>query len=49
MGKRFLIYLFLVAATLTVFWQVTNHDFVNYDDDVYVSENPNVQAGLSGP
>ena len=47
MGKRFFISLFLVAATLTVFWQLANHDFVNYDDDVYVTENPNVRAGLS--
>jgi len=27
------IYLFLTLATLIVYWQVTNHGFVNYDDD----------------
>ena len=39
--------LFLIVATLTVFWQVSNHDFVSCDDDTYVTRNPHVQAGLS--
>ena len=39
--------LFLIVITLAVFWQVRNHEFVSYDDDVYVIENPHVQAGLS--
>jgi tetratricopeptide (TPR) repeat protein len=39
--------LFLIVATLTVYWQVRNHDFVNYDDDKYVTKNPHVQAGVS--
>jgi Flp pilus assembly protein TadD len=40
--------LFLILATISVFGQLPNHDFVNYDDPVYVSENPNVQTGLTG-
>jgi Tfp pilus assembly protein PilF len=39
---------FLVAATVAVFWQVRGHGFVYHDDDVYVYENPHVQAGLTG-
>jgi Flp pilus assembly protein TadD len=39
--------LFLVIATVAVYWQVRNHDFVNFDDDRYVTENSHVQAGLS--
>jgi len=41
------IYFALVLSTLLVFWQVRNFDFVNYDDNVYVSENPHVLNGLT--
>lgn len=37
----------LIALTLVVFLQVRHFDFVNWDDPVYLTENPNVQAGLS--
>ncbi len=37
----------LIAATLVVYWQVINFNFINYDDDVYVTRNPFVQAGLT--
>ena len=39
--------LFLVLSTLVVYWPVTGHQFVNYDDTDYVTENSYVQAGLS--
>jgi len=39
--------LFLALATLTVYFQVTSHDFVNYDDYDYVTENRYVRTGLS--
>ena len=42
-----LIGLLLIVATLGVFWQVRSHDFLNYDDDVYVSENAQVQEGFT--
>lgn len=42
-----LICLFLVMAILFVYWQVRNHDFINFDDDLYVTINPHVQAGLT--
>jgi len=38
--------LLLVAATLVLYNPVNRHPFVNYDDDSYVTENPNVQKGL---
>ncbi len=38
--------LFLVIATLAVYWQVSNHEFLNYDDDLYITQNYHVQAGL---
>ena len=37
----------LVIATLAVYWQVGHHDFINFDDPDYVTENPNVQSGLT--
>jgi len=40
--------LLLIAVTLAVFWQVGGHEFVNFDDDIYVTENRYVQAGLTG-
>lgn len=39
--------LFLALAVFVVFGQTLRHDFVNYDDDVYVYENPAVTKGLS--
>jgi protein O-mannosyl-transferase len=37
----------LVAAVAIVFGQTVQHGFVNYDDNVYISENPRVQSGLT--
>ncbi len=42
-----LILLFLVVITSAVYLQVKDYDFVNYDDNEYVSENPHIQAGLT--
>ena len=39
--------IFLVVATWLVFGQTLHHDFVNFDDDVYVYENPEVVQGLT--
>lgn len=36
----------LLLTTLTVYWQTGSHDFVNYDDNIYVTDNPQVLAGL---
>ena len=47
---RLLVWLLAVSlalATLVLYWPATSHDFVNYDDPLYVTDNPNVQAGLS--
>ena len=42
-----LVCLFFVIAVLAVYWQVRNHDFINFDDDLYITMNPHVQAGLT--
>jgi len=39
--------LFLIIAILAVYWQVGNHEFIDFDDNVYVTKNRQVQAGLT--
>jgi tetratricopeptide (TPR) repeat protein len=41
------VYLFLLLATLAAYAQVFQHDFVNYDDPDYVTENVHVRAGIT--
>ena len=36
-----------VAAILAVYWLVYSYDFVKYDDQVYVTNNANIQSGLN--
>ena len=43
----FFICAFLVVSTLSVYWQVAHHDFINLDDTSYVTENPLVQSGVT--
>jgi hypothetical protein len=45
--RNFWIYLVLTLATGAVFWQVCTCDFINYDDNEYITENNAVRAGLS--
>lgn len=42
-----LIYLSLAMITFVAYYQVLSHDFIRYDDDVYVFENSNVTSGIS--
>jgi len=44
---KFIICIFLVISTLAVYWQVQDHEFVNYDDIEYIAENGHVQLGLT--
>ena len=37
----------LALATIALYWPAMRHDFVNYDDRVYVTENVHVQEGLT--
>lgn len=46
--KKIIAGILLVIAVLAVYWQVQYFDFVNYDDQVYVTENLHVQKGLNG-
>lgn len=44
---KFRVSLLLALFTLAVYSQVATHDFVLYDDPVYVRDNPTVLAGLT--
>ena len=37
----------ILFVTSAVYWQVYKHQFINYDDPKYVTENRYVQSGLS--
>ena len=39
--------LILTAAIIIAFEPVRHNAFISYDDDVYITENPNVQVGLT--
>ncbi|MHC4397420.1 MAG: tetratricopeptide repeat protein [Planctomycetota bacterium] len=48
-NKRYilLIYAALTLATFIAYEPVRHNDFVDYDDDIYVTKNPTVQTGLT--
>ena len=43
--SEIIVSLFLMATVLAVYWQVRHHEFLNYDDNDYVTKNDHVQAG----
>ena len=45
--QKLIIYAVLTLAVLAVYWQVNQHDFVNYDDNYYVTGNSHIQSGIS--
>lgn len=44
---KYLIALCLVLATAIVYWPALNHQFINYDDPAYVTQNRYVRMGLT--
>jgi tetratricopeptide (TPR) repeat protein len=44
--RNIVICLILAGITLALYWPLTNHDFVSYDDGIYIIENPHVNTGL---
>jgi protein O-mannosyl-transferase len=45
--RNFLVCVGLVLATLIVYWPVRQQEFVNFDDPDYVTNNPQVQKGIT--
>ncbi len=46
-AKQILISIFLVVATLVVYWQVEGFEFLNLDDELYVTGNEHVTTKLT--
>ncbi len=46
-AQGWLIYAALLVATFAVYFRVQHFEFLNFDDDVYVSKNPQVAQGLT--
>ena len=47
MRREAVVCLILAASILAVYWQVKDHEFVDYDDNIYITDNPHVQSGLT--
>jgi len=45
--QKLIVYIFLAMITFAGYWQVHQFEFINFDDNVYVSENVVVQSGLT--
>ena len=41
------IFVFLMVATFCTYSQIQDHEFIDFDDDFYITNNLNVQAGLT--
>jgi hypothetical protein len=46
-GRVWLACSLLASVTLALFWPARHYDFVQYDDNEYVFDNPTVRGGLS--
>lgn len=47
MLRKLIICLVLIVTTCAVYRQVFEHDFVNFDDNIYISSNRHVQEGFT--
>jgi len=45
--QQFVLSLVLVIITVALYFRVNHYPFVNYDDTLYVTQNPHVQDGLT--
>ena len=45
--QKLFVYVFLAVVTLAVFWQVHQHEFIYFDDGVYVTQNTHIQSGIT--
>jgi hypothetical protein len=46
-GTTVAICIALTVSILLIYWRVQGYAFINYDDNVYVPENPNVVGGIT--
>ncbi len=43
---KYLVAIVLICATAAVYLPVKNHEFISFDDNVYVTNNPHVKQGI---
>lgn len=41
-----LIYIVILIMIFAVYWQVINHEFITFDDNIYVTDNASVKNGI---
>jgi tetratricopeptide (TPR) repeat protein len=46
-NRILLVCLLLVGIILAVYWNLSRYEFINYDDNIYLSENQQIQSGLT--
>jgi len=46
-NSKLLVCLILVIIILAVYWNLSRYEFINYDDNEYISENQQIQSGLT--
>lgn len=44
---KFLLCLLLIIGSITAFWRVRDHDFIELDDHMYITENNHVREGFT--
>lgn len=45
--KKIIIILFLTALVIAVYWQVQSFNFINYDDNLYITQNHHIKSGVT--
>lgn len=44
---KYIIAILLIVATATLYLPIKKHSFINFDDNIYVTQNPTVKQGLT--
>ncbi len=47
MNRKTAIIIFIIILNGALFFQITNHDFIDLDDDIYIFQNPYIRDGLT--
>jgi tetratricopeptide (TPR) repeat protein len=45
--QKLIVYIALAVVTFAVYWQVNQYGFVNFDDDIYVTQNSDIRSGIT--
>ena len=45
--QKLIVYIVLTFITLAVYWQVNQSDFINLEDNIYVTENSHIHSGIT--